>query len=232
MHSNRYIFIYSSILVIVVAMALTVVAVQLKPLQENNIRIEKMQNILSSIHVKATVNNAEEMYSKYIVSSFVINASANEIKDVDAFKVNIAAEHKKSTDDRKLPVFVAKLDNGDTSLVFPVYGKGLWGPVWGYISLQKDFNTVLGVVFDHKGETPGLGAEINTEWFQERFNGKTLFNEDGKFTSVQVLKGTHNDDPHVVDAISGSTITCSGVSLMLVDCMELYEPFLKAKLKR
>lgn len=232
MHSNRYIFIYSSILVIVVAIALTLVAVQLKPFQENNIRIEKMQNILASIHVKAETTNAEEIYNKTIVNSFVIDASANKMDNVEAFKVNVSAEFKKAPKERHLPVFVALLENGDTSMVFPVYGKGLWGPVWGYVSLENDFNTVYGVMFDHKGETPGLGSEINTDWFQDRFRGKKIFNNDGGFSSVQVLKGVHGDDPHVVDAISGSTITCDGVSHMLVDCMESYAPFLLKKLKR
>ncbi len=105
----------------------------------------------------------------------------------------------------------------------PVRGKGLWGPIWGYMALESDLNTISGAVFDHKGETPGLGAEINTDWFQEPFTGKTIFDESGKFVSITVVKGGADpSDPHGVDGISGGTITSKGLEEMLADCLAGY----------
>jgi Na+-transporting NADH:ubiquinone oxidoreductase subunit C len=118
-----------------------------------------------------------------------------------------------------------------------LYGKGLWGPIWGNIALDENFSKVLGVNFDHKGETPGLGAEINTKDFQEQFIGKTIFNKDGKFMSITVKKGGVVTMPdalqvHGVDAISGGTITSNGVSKMLNDVLKLYVPFVENTLNK
>ncbi len=228
MHSNKYIFIYSSVMVVVVAIALTIVAIQLKPAQEMNIRIEKMQNILISVNMESTPKNAEDLYKKYIISDFVLNEKGEETKGINAFEIDFALEMKKVTGKRNLPVFIAKMDNGDTNYIFPLRGKGLWGPVWGYLSVKSDFNTVVGTQFGHKGETPGLGAEIDTRKFQMQFANKKMFDEKGILTSVAVKKGGADPgDVHGVDAISGGTITSNGVSHMLLDGMKLYEPYLK-----
>ena len=101
---------------------------------------------------------------------------------------------------------------------------GLWGPIWGFVSLESDFNTVYGAYFDHKGETPGLGAEIAEEPFQHQFEGKKIM-EDGKFVSVNVLKTTYKSPlgpEHRVDAISGGTITSNGTDEMLKNCLAPY----------
>ncbi len=232
MHSNRYIFIYSIVMVVVVAVSLTIVAVQLKPAQENNIRIEKMQNILAAVNIPATPANAEEIYKKVISGSMVVNSKGDDIQGVDAFTTDLAIEMKKEEASRNLPVYVAKLENGDTSFIFPLRGKGLWGPVWGYIALRSDYNSVIGVMFDHKGETPGLGAEINTGIFMKPFIGKKIFDESGKFTSIQIVKGgALPDDIHGVDAISGGTITSKGVEYMIYDCMSSYQEYIKKNRK-
>lgn len=228
MFSNRYIFIYSSVMVILVAVTLTVVAIQLKPFQEKNIRVEKMRNILTSVNIESTAENAIPLYEKYIKKSFVVNQSGQEIQGEKAFEIDLANELKKSPEKRNLPVFVAVLDNADTAYIFPLRGKGLWGPIWGYIALKPDMNTVVGVMFDHKSETPGLGAEINTNWFQAMFHNKTIFNENGEFVSIKTIKGkARPDDPHGVDAISGGTITSNGLTHMLHDCLENYVEFFK-----
>ncbi len=233
MFSNRYIFIYSSIMVIAVAIALSIVAVSLKPMQEANIRIEKMQNILKAINITATPKEAENLYKKYIVKTFTLKADMTVDPSTDAFSVDLATEIKKTEAHRLYPVYVAALDNGDTSYIFPFRGKGLWGPIWGYVALKNDFNTIYGVMFDHKGETPGLGAEINTDKFQQQFFGKTIFDENGNFTSVSAIKGGAGlSNPHGVDAISGGTITSNGLSNMLKDGFTAYLPFLQKKIKQ
>ena len=232
MFSNRYIFIYSAVMVIVVAVALTVVAVQLKPRQVYNARVEKMQNILTSVNIASTPQNAEKEYGKYIRETFVVNTRGEKQSNVNAFDVDLYIELKKKPVDRMLPVFVSDNGSGERYYIVPLRGKGLWGPIWGYISFRSDFNTVEGAMFAHKGETPGLGAEIDTPEFQAQFKGKSIFDDQGKFVSIAVVKGgTEDSDPHGVDAISGGTITSQGLESMIRDCLSDYITFFELQKK-
>jgi len=220
--SNRYIFIFSTVMVVIVASLLSLAATLLQPAQERNLEIEKKKSMLESIRVPATRKNAVELYDKYITGSFVLNIK-------DAFTVVLKNEQKKPLEEQYLPVFMSVPDNGEQVAILPVEGKGLWGPIYGYVSLLPDMNTVYGVTFDHKGETPGLGAEINTTWFENMFHGKKLFDNE-EFVSIQVLKGgADTDDIHGVDAISGGTITSKGLEKMLFDCIVKYEDYLIRK---
>jgi Na+-transporting NADH:ubiquinone oxidoreductase subunit C len=224
--SNRYIFIFSSIMVIAVAALLSLAATLLQPAQERNLEIEKKKNMLESINVSSTRENTEELYDKYIKEGFVINSKGEPVDGVDAFTVGIKNEQKKPLENQYLPVFRAEPDDGEKVIIIPVEGKGLWGPIYGYVSLKSDLNTIYGVNFDHKGETPGLGAEINTSAFESQFHGKKLFDND-KFISVQVLKGgAPEGDIHGVDAISGGTITSKGLEKMIFDCLQKYNGYL------
>jgi Na+-transporting NADH:ubiquinone oxidoreductase subunit C len=224
--SNRYIFIFSSTMVVVVATLLSLAATLLQPAQARNLEIEKKKSMLESINVPADRNNAESLYDKYIKQSFVLNSKGEIVDGVDAFHVEMNIELKKPLEQQYLPVFNASPEDGEKIIIIPLEGKGLWGPIYGYISLKSDMNTIYGVTFDHKGETPGLGAEINTIEFEGMFRGKKLFDDD-KFISVQVIKGgAKSGDPHGVDAISGGTITSKGLEKMLVDCISKYENFL------
>lgn len=231
MFSNKYIFIYSSVMVIVVAAALAFTAIKLQPFQDNNRRVEKMQNILSAVNIDATVKNAESQYKKYIKQTFVINNEGKAVENVDAFKIDLYVELKKEAKERHLPIYVAVLDNGDTAYVLALRGKGLWGPIWGYMSFKPDMNTVVGAMFDHKGETPGLGAEIDQKFFQHQFIGKQIFDAKGTLTSIQTVKGgAKDDDIHGVDAISGGTITSKGLEKMLNDNFIDYQAYLKSQI--
>ena len=113
-------------------------------------------------------------------------------------------------------------------MVLPVYGAGLWGPIWGYVALEKDMNTISGIIMAHKGETPGLGSEIATSKYQSKFLGKTIFEGD-QFVSVKLRKGGAQDPAHEVDAVSGGTKTSDGVTAMLFDSFSHYLPLLEAK---
>jgi Na+-transporting NADH:ubiquinone oxidoreductase subunit C len=224
--SNTYIFTFSIIMVVVVALLLSLAAMQLKPFQDKNIEIEKKQNILASIRIKSTVTDAVDLYAKYITDSYVLNNKGEKQEGVDAFTVELKNELSKPAAQRMLPVYVGTLDNQSNAYVMPLRGKGLWGPIWGYISLQPDLNTIYGAVFDHQGETPGLGAEISYEWFQKPFIGKTIFKDSTEFVSIKVLKGgAKKDDPHAVDAISGGTITSKSLEAMLDTCLIQYKPY-------
>ena len=227
-YSNTYIFIFSSIMVIVVAALLSVAAMTLQPFQKKNVEINKKQNILTSINIESTAKNAEELYEQYILEIFAINTSGEKQEGVDAFKIDMKKELAKPLNERNLPIFISSLE-GSKQYIIPVYGKGLWGPIWGYVALKDDLSTILGATFSHKGETPGLGAEIDTKDFQSRFLEKEIFNEQGKFVSVSVLKaGTANpDSKYEIDGISGGTITGVGVDAMLKDCLSSYETYFK-----
>lgn len=223
--SNTYIYTFSIVMVVIVALLLSLAALQLKPFQEKNIEVEKKQNILSSVGVASTPVDAVDLYAKYITESFVLN-NKGEKQEGDAFVIDLKSELGKPASDRKLPVFVATLDDGGKAYVVPLRGKGLWGPIWGYISLKPDMNTIYGTLFDHQGETPGLGAEIATSWFQEPFKGKQIFQDSTQFVSVKVLKGGAPDgDPHAVDAISGGTITSKALEAMLDTCLVQYKTY-------
>ena len=224
--SNRYIFIFSIVMVIAVATLLSLAATLLQPAQERNLEIEKKKNMLESINITATRGNTEVLYDKYIKEGFVINTKGEPVENVDAFKVVLRNEQTKAPEEQYLPVFRAVPDDGRKLIIIPVEGKGLWGPIYGYISLESDMNTIYGVNFDHKSETPGLGAEINTTSFESQFHGKKLFDND-RFISVQVMKGGAPDsDIHGVDAISGGTITSKGLQKMIFDCLEKYNTYL------
>ena len=224
--SNRYILIFSSVMVILVATLLSLAATLLQPLQSRNLEIEKKRSMLESIAVPADKSNAEELYTRHVKESFVLNHKGEIVEGIDAFTVILKNEQRKPLDQQYLPVFTASPDDGEEVIIIPVEGKGLWGPIWGYVSLMSDMNTIYGVTFDHKGETPGLGAEINTTDFESMFAGKKLFDGE-KFVSVGVIKGgTAPDNLHGVDAISGGTITSKGLEEMLSDCLAKYNDYL------
>jgi len=249
MFSNRYIFIYSSVLVIIVAAVLSSASSLLKPYQEKNIRTEKMMDILKSAQIQGEKSETEKLYDKYIVREEAINSKGEVVSiyeggklvkgDLRPFEINLKEElHRlnmvrtgKSNQEPAFPVYIYE-KNGEKYYIIPLLGKGLWGPIWGNIALKQDFNTIYGVTFDHKSETPGLGAEINTKVFQEQFVGKELFEANGEFTSIAVVKGGINTLPqekhiHSVDAISGGTITSVGVDVMMKDCLSNYIVYIK-----
>jgi Na+-transporting NADH:ubiquinone oxidoreductase subunit C len=252
MFTNRYIFIYASVMVIIVAAILSSAASFLKPFQMQNVRTEKIMNILKSVSIETEKALADDTYNKYIVEEYTIGRNGEilsvfkngelEKGDLRAFDINLKVELKKkadleagkSSEEPAFPLFVCEKE-GKTFYVIPLLGSGLWGPVWGNLALEDDFNTVFGANFDHQGETPGLGAEISTPIFQDQFPGKTIFDDGYNFTSIKVVKGGVVTLPpekqiHGVDGISGGTITSNGVDAMLYDCLENYVPYIKKQI--
>uniref|UniRef100_UPI0032173749 NADH:ubiquinone reductase (Na(+)-transporting) subunit C n=1 Tax=uncultured Draconibacterium sp. TaxID=1573823 RepID=UPI0032173749 len=227
-NSNTYTFLYAAIMVIIVAAVLASVSMALKPAQKKNVAIEKKQNILASVNIESTAATAEAIYAEKIVNEYVVTTKGEKAEG-DAFTTDLKKERAKDAADMLLPVFEVKTDDG-IKYVLPVYGAGLWGPIWGYVSLNDDMNTIYGANFDHEGETPGLGAEISTPMFEEPFKGKKIFDESGKLVSILVAKvGQVGAEEHKVDAISGGTITSKGLEKMLADDFTSYEEFLNKK---
>jgi Na+-transporting NADH:ubiquinone oxidoreductase subunit C len=228
-NSNSYTILYAAIMVIMVAAVLASVSMALRPAQKRNFEVEKKQNILASVNIESTTVNAEQLYAEKIISEYVVNSKGEVVEGENAFTTDLKVQRSKKPDERLLPVFECQTDDG-LKYVFPLYGAGLWGPVWGFVALNDDMNTIYGANFDHQGETPGLGAEISTQAFEAPFVGKKLFNESGNLVSITIAKvGQEAPKDHKVDGISGGTITSKGLEKMLLDDFTSYLEFLKKK---
>ncbi len=244
-NSNLYTILFAAVIVTVSAVLLAVAVMVLKPAQERNKRQEKMTDIMYTIGLDETAliskaaaeglqlnyKTIEKYFKKYFLKQYALKADGTVDKSINAFDINMKAEVKKPVDKQRFPIFIAQMD-GHKYYVIPLYGKGLWDDIWGYIALEEDANTVKGVKFGHKGETPGLGAEITKKWFEKQFVGEKIFDKDGTFRGITVLKG--NKDPenkdkedHEVDAISGATLTSNGVTRMIKERLQHYVPFFK-----
>lgn len=226
-NSNTYQILYAAVMVLLVGTVLAFIYMALKPKQNENIANDTRKQILSALHIGADDDaKIKETYEKYIIQDLLVDLEGNIVDSAQnvAFDVPMKKNVKLPKEERLLPVMKCKLDDGSIKYVLPVYGAGLWGPIWGYIAVNADGNSIYGANFSHEGETPGLGAKIAEQDFQDRFNDKHLF-KDGNFKSVSVNKA--NKDPEEVDALTGATITSRGVSDMMADCLAPYEAFLK-----
>ncbi len=227
-NSNTYTFIYASAMVVLVAAVLSIAAMSLRPMQRKNVEIEKKQNILASVNIATDTKNAESVYAQKIQNSYVVNYKG-EVIEGDAFAIELRLEKSKPVAQRNLPVFECLTEDG-LKYILPLRGAGLWGPIWGYIALNEDLNTIYGANFDHQSETPGLGAEINTPAFQDNFKGKSIFDATGNLVSIIVAKANESAPAqHRVDAISGGTITSKGLEQMLLDDLSSYQNFITRK---
>jgi Na+-transporting NADH:ubiquinone oxidoreductase subunit C len=223
---NWYTLVYASVVVVLVAVALAFVSQVLRPEQAKNEAIDKMQQILRSLNITVTSVRAEAEYKKSIVDSYVVNGKGDRVEGV-AFVTELAEELNKPEAERKYPVYEAMID-GKKKYVLSMRGTGLWGPIWGFMALDDDKNTVYGASFGHAGETPGLGAEIDKSAFGKNFIGKRFFNSEGKFVSIAIVKpGKTDREKDWVDGISGGTITSRGVDAMLSGSIGAYNEFLK-----
>lgn len=230
--SNLYIVIYSAILTIVCGGLLALAAEGLKEKQQYNIDMEQKKNILSTVIVLDEGADINDVYSKK-VKAFVVDSQGNVKDGIQPKDVNLAAEYKKAPAERLLPVYEFKSEtdpNKTEYVVLPVFGYGLWNNIWGFVALKSDLNTIQGVKFQHAGETPGLGARIESDQdVQDRFKGKTIY-EGEKLVSVTMMKGEGKDysgSQHEVDGMSGATLTAKGVNNMLKDYLASYENYLK-----
>lgn len=249
MFSNAYIFRFAAIMVIIVALLLSGAARLLKPFQDENIKIEKIQSLLTSADIESTTKNAADLYKKHLVKEIAINKDGDIISefngtdfikgDIRPFDINLKVQlaklnNEKTASEAVFPAFILD-NNGEKLFIISMRGKGLWGPLYGNIALKEDFNTVSGAIFDHDKETPGLGSEINETWFEKQFIGKKIFDEQGNFISIKAVKGgvANSSDvklEHGVDAISGGTITSDGLSDMIKDNLEIYIAYIKKQI--
>ncbi|MBP3482276.1 MAG: NADH:ubiquinone reductase (Na(+)-transporting) subunit C [Alistipes sp.] len=223
-NGNAYIILYSTVMVVLVAALLAVTSLSLQKRQNENVLNEKKNAILQSLGEVDADGNVTKNYDEFI-TAYAVDENGAKIDSIAPDQVvDMLFDLKGAIADKTYPVFSA----ADGRYVIPVTGQGLWDAIWGYVALEADMNTVSGVVFDHKGETPGLGAEIATPKHQEQYKGKKIF-EGKDFVSVKLIKGgAAKGAAHEVDAISGGTKTSDGVSAMLYACLKNYVPFFEA----
>lgn len=225
-NSNGYTFLFAAIMVVVVGSLLAFAATSLKDLQDENIKKEKMQNILASVGVVVEREQAPSQFTSVIKEQLALKIDGSVDESSKAFDIDLKNELSKKVEDQRFPLYVAEQD-GKKFYIVPLRGAGLWDAIWGYVALEEDLNTIKGTVFDHKGETPGLGAEITQKWFQDRFVGEKIMNQSGEIVGVEVAKGNTSQakDDNKVDAISGSTITGNGVTNMIKERLSNYKNY-------
>jgi Na+-transporting NADH:ubiquinone oxidoreductase subunit C len=213
-------------MVVIVGAGLAAVTLGLKVPQDKNSEIRKKMDILSALKVEdVTRLNAEKLYETYVKTDdcLVLDAEGNEISGVEAFDVDIKKQFrdkKLPVSDRQYPLYVADVD-GAKKYVIPVVGSGLWGPIWGYIAVNEDKTSIFGAQFDHKTETPGLGAEIKQPFFYNQYSSEVI-SVDGVYKKIKVVKDASGSEMHKVDGITGGTITSKGVEEMVDRTLQVY----------
>lgn len=239
--SNKYTILFAIGMVVVVGSLLAFTASSLKPNIVENERMEKQQNILYAMGVNENgatdivfvgTDKVADEFSKYIAKQLIVDASGNAVENNEAYLIDIKKEQAKAKNGQKrdLPLFVGQ-KAGQTYYIAPIRGKGLWDAIWGYVAMDENM-VIQGAYFDHKGETPGLGANIKQRYFMDDFNGEKLLTASGEFKGITVAKGNNDPknlikDDYEVDALAGATITGDGVSAMIKSDLKLYLPFFK-----
>ena len=243
--SNGYIITFSVILTVVLGLLLSGTSQVLGPIQKKAQDLDNKKQILGAVmapeELKAMSPEEVLEYYESRIASKVVDIEGNEVEkdsegnSIVAESVDVGKNYKKSPEDRLYPIFIYHEEGNEdaaNSYILPVYGAGLWDEIWGYLALQTDLNTVEGVTFSHKGETPGLGARITENNVQARYQGKKIFDESGELRAVIMQKGEGKDydgEEHKVDGLSGATITANGVNDMLKNYISYYESYIEKK---
>ena len=235
--SNVYVIAFSAILTVILGGLLAFSAIGLKPMQDKQVALDTQKKILGAVMELKETDDIPAIYSQRI-ESLVVNAKGEQVDEVDgapvvAEDIDVGKQFKTPAEERLFPVFKYQTEGSNQidAYILPVYGNGLWDNIWGYVALENDLKTVKGIVFDHAGETPGLGARITSGDVQERFRGKKIYDEIGELVAVRMVKGETGDPSiygsHEVDGLSGATITANGVNDMLANYLGYYKPYLE-----
>ncbi len=238
---NSYTILFAIAMVVVVGSLLAYTASALKKDIAANKRTEKQQNILFAMGVTDSedpnefvpAEQAEDLFKQYVGDKQYIVIGNTAQKTKEAFDIEVKKESDKLKQDanyeRKMPLFIGKKE-GKEFYIVPMRGNGLWDAIWGYVSLDKDFKAIQGAFFDHKAETPGLGANIKESYFRDDFIGESIVDASGNYKGITVKKG--NADPknndktdNEVDALAGATITGDGVTAMVKKGVRMYMPY-------
>jgi Na+-transporting NADH:ubiquinone oxidoreductase subunit C len=228
-NTNNYTIIFMAVLTVIMALLLALAATGLKPRQDFNVAFANKQDILGSVGMEDR-DRVLDVYESQ-VEELVIDHEGNLIEKDDEGQPIVASmidhrrEVRKPLEQQKLPIYKYTSDDDEVFYIVPVRGSGLWNEIWGFIALEEDLNTIAGASFGHAAETPGLGAVITDDWFQDQFIGKKIRDDDGEFVSIYVRKGGARDSDHEVDGLTGATVTADGVTDMLKKDLKKYLPF-------
>ena len=247
--SNTYIIIFTAIMTILIGGALSLASIVLGPAQKRSVELDTKSQILNAVKDKVTIEKGTDILALYNkrISALVVDFDGNEIttdekgNPIVAENVDILRNFKRAPKERQYPMFRLMEENNPEEVeayILPVYGNGLWDRIWAYVAIDPKFETIEGIAFGHKAETPGLGQRIETEDVQNRFKGKKIYDDAGKLVSVEMVKGEaggggkgsidlFKDRPHKVDGLSGATLTAVGVNSMLKAYFESYENYFK-----
>ena len=230
MRSNSYTLIFTSLVTLILGFLLSFTYTQLKTKQDENLAVDIRKNILRALDIreekdeKWSNQKVQDLFSKYIRAE-VLSTSGLIVDNISI--ENIDAEY----DSLNFPIYYKLNENQIDGYAIPVIGRGLWSTLYGYLALEPDASTVKGIQFYSHKETPGLGAEVEKDWFTNNFIGKKIVNSSGELVSIEVLKGkvdeSNNEAYHPVDGISGATMTTKGVTQFLLEDLKKYEPFFK-----
>lgn len=245
--SNLYIIIFTAIMTIIVGGSLSLASIVLGPAQKRSVELDTKSQILNAVVEKVKIEKGTDVLALYEkrISSLVVDYDGNEIttdekgNPIVAENVDILRNFKRAPKDRQFPVFRLMDENNPEEVeayILPVYGNGLWDRIWGYVAMDPEFKTIVGVAFGHKAETPGLGQRIETPEIQNRYKGKRIMDEAGKLVSIEMVKGEaggggegsirmFQDRPHQVDGLSGATLTAKGVNEMLKSYLDCYKNY-------
>ena len=240
-NSNMYTIIYTVVMVVIVGALLAVLATSLKSRQDDNVRNDQKFSIMKAFGAANDKSDKAEtinLFKENVTIGEVnvvkvdeeVTATVNWLDKEDEDRIfTILGDRKKLAKlDNNYPIFKYVNNKGENLYVLPMTGSGLWDDIWGYVAINEELK-ISGIVMDHKGETPGLGAEIATKKVQDKFAGKLLYDAEGVF-AVEMVKGMTKKqaqaDASKVDAITGGTKTCDGVNDMLKKSIQKYEQFL------
>lgn len=232
----------AAVLCVVCSLAVSAAAVALRPIQEANQKLDQQKNILDAAGLaigeygvtagKLSKKQIDELYDQ--VSEKLVDLQTGEyVTDQDPADWDLKAA---ATDPKtSIPIVDPEFDLGETSrqavskvyfvkrpgsekiqqVVLPVHGKGLWGTLYGYMALKADLNTIQGITFYEHKETPGLGGEVDNPAWKAQWEGRELYNPDGKPAAL-VFKGpAPAENVYAVDGLSGATITSNGVTKLV-----------------
>jgi len=235
--SNGYVILFTAIMTIVVGGLLSLTSQVLAPAQKISVELDTKTQILGAVMKLEKGDDILAIYKDRIMS-LAVDIDGNEITTnvkggpMVAEEVNILKNYKKDPKDRVYPVFMYMNEKDSTKVdayILPLYGAGLWDKIWGFAAVDGNYETIVGVAFDHKAETPGLGARIKDVDVRGRYVGKKIFNEAGELMSVSMVKGEGNAGltDHQVDGMSGATLTGKGVNAMMEQYLGSYQAYFK-----
>ncbi len=235
--SNAYVVGFAAVLTVVLGGLLAFAAVGLREPQQKAVKLDTRTKILSAVMEIKEGDDVNRIWEERI-NSLVVDIDGDEVGELDngtaviAEQIDVGKEFKKPAQQRLFPVFqFMNEQNQVEAYIIPVFGNGLWDRIWGFIALEKDLVTIRGVRFDHKGETPGLGARITDGEVQDRYIGKKIYSNVGELVSIQMVKSETGDpsiyDDYQVDGMSGATMTANGVNDMLLKYFKYYASYFK-----